>query len=158
VDLVDTAGRRWTPDGLERTAIETGRRRSLASHASVLVLDGSKPPDREVFENFASSDRPTWVLANKSDLGFQWSASVVDGMDDRFGAKVLFVSALTGDGCDVLRTHILEHFGLADALSPGLSLFTPRQRVLAGQLVSDPTAAKIIRKDMLGAAAGVGTG
>jgi tRNA modification GTPase len=102
VVLTDTAGLRDTGDPVEK---EGTRRSNLAVSAADLVLhvcDGSvRPPTEDI--SFIEKTADAILVLNKSDLGVSeaWTSLAED-------RKSVFVSALTGDGLDDLRSHIKQ--------------------------------------------------
>lgn len=93
VTLVDTAGLRETRDAIEARGISLGEKRVEAADVVVVVSDGG------VVDAGRYGDRAI-VVRSKADLG-----------GDGAG---LATSALTGQGLDALKTHVLELAGVAD--------------------------------------------
>lgn len=157
VELLDTAGRRTIRDSLEAQAIHAGSTLAQKSHATVIVLDGSIPAPALNLEDFAVQSPKTWLVANKSDLGYQWSGPWIENVAKRFGAVPTKLSARTGEGCELLKRAVLEHFGLADPLAPDEALFTARQIELADRIRLDPDRGGRLLQLLLGDPAGVET-
>lgn len=93
VTLVDTAGIAGSADEVEREGIELARR-AIADAAVVVMVSDSSRPRLEPEGDMPPPDRRIDV-GTKADLGRQWS-------DER----CVFVSALTGEGVDVLASRI----------------------------------------------------
>jgi tRNA modification GTPase len=106
VTIVDTAGVRAVPgDAIEAEGIARAAAARSVAAAVLVVLDGSAPltnEDRTLLTETAAV--PRVVVANKSDLQPAWSASEV-------AACVVRISALTGDGLDLVRGHLIEVMG-----------------------------------------------
>jgi len=100
--IVDTAGLRVaTLDPIEREGIARAEAAHDVAHVIVVVLDRARPiedVDRDLLA--ATSPRPRVVVANKSDLAPAWQ--------DVGDARLVFVSAKSGDGMDHLRRAIVE--------------------------------------------------
>jgi len=106
--LIDTAGLRKTEDTIEKLGVE----RTMAALNSALlvihVLDGSEPLRAGDFDviKFIPRDARKLTVLNKSDL-----PSVVSTPElSVFGIDHCRVSALTGEGLDVLESKIKELF------------------------------------------------
>jgi tRNA modification GTPase len=104
VTLVDTAGVRAQPENaIEEEGIARARVAADAADIVVAVVDGSQPltaDDHAMLEHTRSTRR--LIVASKSDLAPAW---------DRPGVGAHAVSALTGDGLDELRAHMVEAGG-----------------------------------------------
>jgi tRNA modification GTPase len=113
VTLVDTAGLRDTDDAVEREG--TARARQTVANADLifLVVDASAPP---VFDDRAAADavanRPVILVLNKMDR-IPWKDRIA--VEDKWGhflslkpLGVAAVSAITGEGLDVLRQKAVE--------------------------------------------------
>ena len=154
VNLVDTAGRRETECQLERVAIEAGDSVLQKSTAVFFVFDGSIPLTQNAMSMLERPSRRTWVVANKSDIGFCWKQNDLEGIMQACGSYPIQVSASVGTGCELLRGAIVESFGLGDLQGPPLAFFTDRQTSLAKK-VSDSSADLMqIARDLLGDKAG----
>ncbi|HXV75556.1 MAG TPA: tRNA uridine-5-carboxymethylaminomethyl(34) synthesis GTPase MnmE [Candidatus Polarisedimenticolaceae bacterium] len=109
VRLVDTAGLRSVDDPIESEGVRRAHVARAAADLVLLVLDGSRAPEADELEALrrieAGGERPTLVVANKSDL--------VAAPDPALSAVrgLLAVSALSGDGiaelCARLRDEIV---------------------------------------------------
>ena len=100
--IVDTAGlRAATLDPIEREGIARAEAARDVAHVIIVVLDRARPiedVDRDLLA--ATSPRRRVVVANKSDLAPAWQ--------DVGDARLVFVSAKSGDGMDRLRRAIVE--------------------------------------------------
>ena len=125
VHIVDTAGLRDSPDEVERLGIERTRKELSSCDHVLLVVDASSP-QREMNEILVTAglrDRgevPFTLIYNKTDLIKK--RPVVEEID---GIQAIYLSALTGDGIELLRTHLKDIAGYA---STGDGLFTARRR------------------------------
>jgi tRNA modification GTPase len=113
--LVDTAGWRETADVAERAGIDRARAAAGGAMLTVLVVDGSAPPDPEDAAVAAALDaNRTLVVANKCDRGRElpgatsgdFAALFSDG--PKAHVRVLWTSATAGTGLDELRAHLAE--------------------------------------------------
>lgn len=115
--LTDTAGLRESPDMVEAIGMERTRGEIERSDLILFMIDTSAPitdEDLAIFRGLGI--RPRLVLANKVDIGFLPSTDALFPDD-----ALVYISALTGDGIDKLRTRIaaklhLENFSLDTAL------------------------------------------
>jgi tRNA modification GTPase len=103
VTMVDTAGMRVVPaDAIEAEGIARATAARTIAALIVLVLDQSVPlteDDRALLSETAGT--PRVIVANKSDLPAAWAPLMV-------GGDVVQVSALRGDGIDLLREAMLS--------------------------------------------------
>ena len=101
VRLLDTAGLGVAADAIEAEGMRRSRRAIEESDVVVLVVDGSVRTPREDLDEVLSmiAGRPHVVVRSKSDLAH--------GVDTTGYQNVIAVSAVTGEGVDVL----LERFG-----------------------------------------------
>ena len=98
VTLVDTAGLRATADVVESEGVARAERAQEVADLVLFVLDRSVRVPDGVDEQRATGGaltRKVLYVANKSDLSRAWCR-----------ADVVEVSALTGEGIDVLRARI----------------------------------------------------
>jgi tRNA modification GTPase len=98
VTLVDTAGVHETSDAIEAEGVRRAMQSVGVSDVTILVLDGSKPPEdpdhrliSQIIEN------KSLIAINKSDAGQLWT----------FPGAVS-ISAVTGDGLSCLRARLFE--------------------------------------------------
>ncbi|MFV8818904.1 tRNA uridine-5-carboxymethylaminomethyl(34) synthesis GTPase MnmE [Haliea sp. E17] len=126
--IVDTAGLRDSPDDIEREGIRRAWNEMNSAHLILLVVDGSNtavaqdpaqiwPAIREQLDR----DIPVCVILNKTDISGQPCALV-----ERDGYTVISLSARTGEGLDLLRTHLKQCMGYA-----GEGSFSARRRHLS---------------------------
>ncbi len=103
VDLIDTAGIRETEDIVERIGVERTKTAITEADQIVAVVESNStlPPEEiEMLREF-----PVSLLAiNKCDLGITLSEDAIQRLSD--GARVVKVSAITGEGIDTLRQAI----------------------------------------------------
>ncbi len=120
--LADTAGLRETDDEVERIGVERTRRRLLDCDLVLAVFDCSRPlcgEDRELI-SLCPGGRSIAVV-NKNDLPPVWAPGELGG---RF-ARVVTLSALTGEGLEGLEAAVNDLLGL--------SRIDPAQGMLANE-------------------------
>ncbi len=154
VHLVDTAGLRPHGDDVERLGVDRSRRAIEQADLVLVVVDLSAPVDEEERALLASLDHDRTVLVcNKADLvgdpgAARMRAAELVGCREAVGsaavgpARVVAVSALTGEGVDRLREAIQE----VATGGEGLRLEEPvlageRQRALVEESVASARAA-----------------
>ncbi len=126
--FVDTAGIRPTADPIEQEAIRRSHAQVAPADILVQVIDGSRPPhddDRQAIERARGRDTPPLVFAwNKTDLG-------IHPEQTRFLEGVrksgVTLSALTGEGLDALRVHLIAVLGLRNWPATEGAPFNDRQ-------------------------------
>jgi tRNA modification GTPase len=121
--VIDTAGVRDTTDPVERIGIErTWRAVREADLVLVLREAGLESTAEDAWEADLPPDLPSIVVENKVDLlGLPAHVQTVDGRTR------VRMSALTGEGMDLLRRAMLDAVGLAPATE---TLFLARERHL----------------------------
>lgn len=120
--LLDTPGQRATDDPIESAAIAASSPRIKAAEVVVLVLDQTQPLDGEMIAAHANAI----IVANKSDLGRQWSAAEIGAIE---------TVATEGYGLDLLREEIRRRLGIESMTIERARWWTPRQRdLLRGRL------------------------
>jgi tRNA modification GTPase len=115
--LTDTAGIRDATDRIEEIGIERTQQAIADADLLIVVIDGAvevSAEDREIVARVSGARNV--IAINKCDLGI---ASEIAG-DLVDGAKVVHVSALTGQGLDELAAAILEPFGTFDSETVGI--------------------------------------
>ena len=123
--LADTAGLRETQDEVERIGVERARKRLSDCDLVLAVFDLSRPLDEEDQELMAlcPAGRTVAVL-NKEDLSPVWQA---EDLEKEFAA-VVSLSALTGEGMELLEEAVTELLGLSQ-LDPAQGMLSnERQR------------------------------
>jgi tRNA modification GTPase len=105
VRLIDTAGIRETTDLVESIGITRSRTAIADADISLLVLDASEPLTGDDIRllNHLSQERRIIAL-NKTDLPARFDAASIPAD----GGEVISISALTGDGFDLLTGKIFE--------------------------------------------------
>jgi tRNA modification GTPase len=124
VTVVDTAGLRDTSDPIEREGVRRARLEVARADRLLWVADVREPLREALTAARAVQERggPYTLIANKIDLvGRSPELVIVDG------APVVYLSALTGAGVEVLVAHLKQVAGLADA---GSGTFSARRRHL----------------------------
>jgi tRNA modification GTPase len=113
--LVDTAGLRATDDPVEREGVRRTEAQADTSDVLMLVLDGSKPLTnndvtqvRRLLELKPSSHRQCLIVINKSDLPQATNGELTTKIPELTGQPVINVSALTNDGMDALKRHLVS--------------------------------------------------
>lgn len=138
--LADTAGLRDTSDPVETIGVERAKKKIGGSEVLLLVLDVSRPLEKEDADLLALARDFAGVavlLLNKSDLAPAWGkADLPDGAPAAFP-----VSAKTGDGFDALKEYLSN--ALTDEnLSLGCDAIvsSARQAAAIGGAVKDLSA------------------
>jgi [FeFe] hydrogenase H-cluster maturation GTPase HydF len=104
--IIDTPGLDdYTELGGERMA-RTAKVLDKTDIAIVLFTDEGGDAEMQILEECRVREIPTIVTVNQVDR-LESSAAVVDAVAKRTGAKVIAVSALTGEGVDALREAIV---------------------------------------------------
>ena len=96
VTLVDTAGLRDTDDRVEAEGVERARRAATTADLTLEVRDGSSECSNEVDLYIQTAENKRLIVNNKSDIRAMISSDTIS------------VSAMTGDGVDVLRASIVR--------------------------------------------------
>ena len=112
VRLIDTAGIRETTDLVESIGITRSRTAIADADISLLILDGSEPLTGDDINLMNHLSREHRIIAlNKSDLpsklGADQTASVI--------GELICVSAVTGDGFELLTERIFHRLAGTDA-------------------------------------------
>ena len=124
VTVVDTAGLRDTTDPVEREGVRRARLELNRADRLLWVADAREPLADAVAGARAAQqgDAVLTVVANKIDL-----ARVAPRVAQEQGTPVLYVSALTGAGIDLLVAHLKESAGIG---AEGAGTFSARRRHL----------------------------
>ncbi len=127
VRLVDTAGLRASVDKLERLGMDRSFQAIADADASLLVLDGSRPP---AMEDSALKERlgacSCILVLNKIDVQCAWRIEDLSSLAGPW--PVCRVSARTGEGIPDLRKEIIKHlFGERGIQSEGILITNLRQ-------------------------------
>jgi len=110
VNLTDTAGLRETSDVVERIGVQRAMKAIHEADVRVMVIDGSCPED--VLDDFFIGQQPQIVVISKGDLE---SVVLVQDVAAQYPcAKIITVSAMTGEGMDALKD-MLVSFAPQDA-------------------------------------------
>ena len=125
LEVVDTAGLRETDDVVERIGIERARAAIARADLVIVIVDARVAEAEEVVEapDIMETLPPSAmrvVVHNKSDL-----AGVRPRVERREGSSHIWLSALTGEGMDLLETEVLA---LAGAGNLGEDAFIARER------------------------------
>ncbi len=130
--LIDTAGITETNDPIERLGIARTRHALSAAAAGVLVLDGSTEPRNEDFEvarlmagRLGEGAASAVIAVSKRDLEPRVDQSAVTSQLP--GARVVHVSAMTGEGLPYLESALAELFRGETANQAQPALITMRQ-------------------------------
>lgn len=135
--VVDTAGLRASDDPIEQEGVRRARQELASADHILIVVDGVAAPPLEHREDLLPwlagtelrADVPLTVVRNKADLNGESCALV---QKDSFTEIVL--SALTGDGMDLLRNHLAgaENEGVAGVEG----MFSARRRQVDALLLA----------------------
>ena len=128
--LIDTAGLREAEDRVEQLGVERSRAAVEQAELVLVVLDGSRPLTAEDEDGLALglSAPHCIVIENKSDLP---GTSSIPPLPEQ--VPLVRLSALTGDGLDVLERAIEGLFPEDTGLRPGSLLTNARQAEAAGR-------------------------
>lgn len=107
VHLVDTAGIRAHENPIEAMGIERARRKVETADLILFLIDGQARPgwaDLELYDTIR--ERPHLVVVNKLDVAV--ADAVADCLGEFGGARVVAVSARTGQGLEELQDAVAE--------------------------------------------------
>ena len=147
IRLMDTAGIRESTDPVERLGIARSREAMADADLTLVVVDLAQTletEDEELIAKAAAQGRYL-VVGNKCDLAGQPARS-----GPVVAARPIAVSALTGQGIEVLRAAIVEHLAPEGKLAAETGFLTS---VRHHQLLTDALAA--LRQGREAAAAGL---
>jgi tRNA modification GTPase len=123
ISLTDTAGMRKAGDRIEEIGVERTHRAMADADLLVVVIDGSTELLAEDEGVLSQAGEARHIVAiNKCDR----PAVVVIDRRLRNGAKLVHISALTGEGIEDLTAAILDPFGSIDSESVGLLITDSR--------------------------------
>jgi tRNA modification GTPase len=132
VQLVDTAGIRHALDEAEAIGIRKSMEALADADLVLVVFDSSQPATEEDEELLQQTkNRPSIIVENKSDLGIKRTRSTTSS------AAFIYVSALSGEGINELRSAILRQVVVEGTPTEAGFLTNIRQR----SLVQDSIAA-----------------
>lgn len=108
IEILDTAGLRAATDKVEAIGIDRARAEMARADVVLLVIDGSEPEQEQLDSLLTQlpANIPTVYVYNKIDKQAQKA---------HFTDQKVFLSALTGDGLDLLRDKLKSMSGLHDA-------------------------------------------
>jgi len=123
--LIDTAGLRKSVDAVEKLGVERAFAALHNARLVILVLDGSQPLKEEDYDALRSipPDAAKLVAVNKSDLPQVLGPEELDLL----GLKYCQISALRGDGLDILDAEIEKMFPMSNELQSGELITSVRQ-------------------------------
>lgn len=109
--VVDTAGLREVSSIVEAEGIRRARAEMTRADRVLFVVDGAADPEANAHERERTqlpADVPVTLVLNKADL-----VGREPGLNSGSVPPRVWLSALTGDGIDLLRTHLKECMGFA---------------------------------------------
>jgi tRNA modification GTPase len=109
--VVDTAGLREVSNVVEEEGIRRARAEMTRADRVLFVVDGSADAEANAFDRERAklpADLPVTLVLNKADL-----ADREPGLNARSTPPRIWLSALTGEGLGLLRTHLKECMGFA---------------------------------------------
>ncbi len=123
VTIVDTAGLRETDDPVEREGVRRARLEVARADRLLWIADVREPLPRAIAAaRAAAGDTAFTVVANKIDLAGIEPRVVVEE-----GITILYASALTGTGLELLVAHLRETAGVG---ADSAGAFSARRRHL----------------------------
>jgi tRNA modification GTPase len=123
--VLDTAGLRESPDEVEKEGVRRAEAEIARADRVLFVIDAAADPDGSAFNEERKrlpANVPVTLVFNKSDL-----APGIPVADTVSGPPRITLSALAGDGLDVLRAHLKSCMGFQTSDSGTVSA---RQRHL----------------------------
>ena len=127
IQLMDTAGLRTTTGAVEREGVSRAETCLAKADLGILVLDVSCPKAARTTQEILAACPNAFTVINKIDLN---SCLMADASS---AGRIIFTSALTGQGLDELRAGIVEKLIPHPPPSGAPLLFTDRQLRLARQ-------------------------
>ena len=148
VTLLDTAGGRPTNDDLERQAIRRSSARAHGADVHLLVMDATCLPSAERLAAWMDTLAPKEcvVVLNKIDLDGAAGGERVRSLGI---PEVVEVSALGGDGTDVLGRSILDRLGVRGLVESEPAVFSSGLLGRLEKLVNCPAASQTAWADKL---------
>lgn len=142
--LTDTAGIRETEDAVEKIGVERSRKAMEQAELVLAVLDSSRSvteEDTAILEQAARHEK--WILIwSKADLPAEGPAPCVCFEAPYHApAAVVSVSAVTGQGLDVLEQTVAQEFPLPEA-QEGTLLTNNRQSEAVGRALKAVCSAR----------------
>lgn len=114
--FTDTAGLRETDDAIERLGIKKTREKIQTAAIILLVIDINNTPDQikntldSVRRTISGSDIRMMILANKIDLASTVKREEIRKLISLLqGESLSLISALTGEGIDILKEELLRY-------------------------------------------------
>ena len=105
--ITDTAGLRDSKEEIEKIGINLSRKKFKEADIVLAVIDQSRPlndDDREIINSMDKNN--SIVILNKTDLGAKIDKKEIEDLAEN--ALIVKVSALTGEGIDILRDKIAD--------------------------------------------------
>jgi prepilin-type N-terminal cleavage/methylation domain-containing protein len=123
-------------DPIEIQAIARTHQQAQLADAIIFVLDGAAIPDKatytwleHVIHESADRSCPLILAINKSDEPIGWTGQEIQGP-----FATISISALMGQGLDVLQAQLAKALDLGDFNAQEAWVFTPRQRKIMARL------------------------
>jgi tRNA modification GTPase len=146
--VLDTAGLRDSDDVVEREGVRRASAEMSRADRVLFVIDTSNDPNGRAFEEERArlpAEVPVTLVFNKIDLGA--GLPVADTIS---GPPRIHVSATTGLGLDLLRTHLKESVSFQTAGSGSISARRRHLEALARARASVETAARELNERRAG--------
>ena len=117
-EISDTAGRRDTQDPIERIGVDRARQAAEGADVVLIVLDAAQAMDESDAELVKGADERAIICLNKSDLQPVLTAQQ---LRDMTGAKIMEISAQTGQGLEALIAELGERISTGEENSGQLT-------------------------------------
>ena len=127
LNIIDTAGLRDTDDPIEKFGIEKTWSSLERGHIALFLVDANKgitEYEKAVLKRLPDEIKRIWVF-NKIDL-FKGKSKIEQLNSD----QIVYMSAKTGDGLNLLKKAILKEVGFKENLEGSESKFIARKRHL----------------------------
>ena len=153
--VIDTAGLREVSNVVEAEGIRRARAEMTRADRVLFVVDGAADPEANALERERTQlppDLPVTLVLNKADL-----VGREPGLNSGSVPPRVWLSALSGDGVDLLRTHLKECMGFAATEAGTISarrrhldaLTRARRHVEAGhEQVRDHRAGELMAEEL----------